>query len=911
MTIKRTLIDSTIEEQIVTGMITSTKFLTEIKPLYTPDSFQSFIAKYVGAWCIDYFEQYEEAPGKCIEDIYNIESEHLGPENKELIGIYLSKISKRYEKSGEINIDYVQDNAFRFFKKRALEIDSVKMQSLLVMDRVEEAEEIMTGYKKITIGTEGFCSPFEPRKIMDVFFDDDRDYLKLNGALGELIGKIERGWTVALTAPFKTGKCLIKGSLITMSDGAIKPIETIIKNKDFTVSKNEHDNFVFNKVLDVVKQGVKWVYQVKTRTGRETEVTIDHPFYSSKGWLPLSQLFVGNHIAVPRRYPILGTKRYPEYRLKILAYLIAEGCFRSNGSYTFTNKCSRIQKDFKNCIKMMGDKITQESEMTVRVICEEEGRGRVGGSNTRKWITSLGLHQKLSKEKTIPDFVFQLNNQMLSVFLSVLFTCDGSVFQVKNNIAVSYSSASKKLVYQVQHLLLRFGIIGAIQKNIFKGFYSWELEFQDTINVNRYLSEIGFLFEKQERAENIIKNLNKKRCAKSNIEAIPFEVIKEIIPYELRWKSNAVGQSFKKKGKISRSRLSQITVCYPDNEKLQNLLTDDILWDEIVEITCIGEKETYDLVIENNHNFISNDIIVHNSWFLLEVAVQAYFKKFKSLIVSLEMSEKYVNDRLLKRLTALGNRESEETCTYPVFDCLYNQDNSCERKERTNRINLKRNGVVPHYDVDMEYRPCTYCREQGLKDYKVETWFESIGKRQYKQPIVKKEIDAIQKMYGDGIQIKTYPRFSASLHDIETHLHKLEQKLEFIPDIILIDYVDILKPLSKKESYMQIDDTWKEAVAMAQKHHCTLFTVGQVNRGGLGKPDVDDRDSSGWIGKLAHVDVQLTLSRPSEDKRAGTARVAVTEHRYKAFDRAKQALILQQLDIGQFALDSEIIWRNL
>ena len=39
----------------------------------------------------------------------------------------------------------------------------------------------------------------------------------------------------------------------------------------------------------------------------------------------------------------------------------------------------------------------------------------------------------------------------------------------------------------------------------------------------------------------------------------------------------------------------------------------DICWDEIVSIEALGERETFDLTIEEDHNFLANDFVVHNS----------------------------------------------------------------------------------------------------------------------------------------------------------------------------------------------------------------------------------------------------------------------------------------------------------
>jgi len=45
---------------------------------------------------------------------------------------------------------------------------------------------------------------------------------------------------------------------------------------------------------------------------------------------------------------------------------------------------------------------------------------------------------------------------------------------------------------------------------------------------------------------------------------------------------------------------------YPD-------IDNDIYWDKVVSIEYVGEQPTYDLTIDGTHNFIANDILVHNS----------------------------------------------------------------------------------------------------------------------------------------------------------------------------------------------------------------------------------------------------------------------------------------------------------
>ena len=37
------------------------------------------------------------------------------------------------------------------------------------------------------------------------------------------------------------------------------------------------------------------------------------------------------------------------------------------------------------------------------------------------------------------------------------------------------------------------------------------------------------------------------------------------------------------------------------------------MWDQIISIEPAGEELTYDLVIPGTHNFVANDLVVHNS----------------------------------------------------------------------------------------------------------------------------------------------------------------------------------------------------------------------------------------------------------------------------------------------------------
>ena len=52
---------------------------------------------------------------------------------------------------------------------------------------------------------------------------------------------------------------------------------------------------------------------------------------------------------------------------------------------------------------------------------------------------------------------------------------------------------------------------------------------------------------------------------------------------------------------------------YVDSDELRTYANGDVYWDKIVSIEYAGEEMTYDLTVPDTHNFVANDIIVHNS----------------------------------------------------------------------------------------------------------------------------------------------------------------------------------------------------------------------------------------------------------------------------------------------------------
>ena len=139
--------------------------------------------------------------------------------------------------------------------------------------------------------------------------------------------------------------------------------------------------------------------------------------------------------------------------------------------------------------------------------------------------------------------------------------------------------------------------------------------------------------------------------------------------------------------------------------------------------------------------------------------------------------------------------------------------------------------------------------------------------------------EMIEKLKGKLI-IKEFSMGKASISSIEAHIQKMTD-LGTRPDLIIIDYVDLLK--SKRKSIDrkdEIDDIYISTKALARDLKLPIWTVSQVNRAGA-KDDVIEGDkAAGSYNKIMIADFAMSLSRKRLDKVNGTGRAHIMKNRY-------------------------------
>lgn len=293
------------------------------------------------------------------------------------------------------------------------------------------------------------------------------------------------------------------------------------------------------------------------------------------------------------------------------------------------------------------------------------------------------------------------------------------------------------------------------------------------------------------------------------------------------------------------------------------------------------------------------------SFWLEECAILSAMKRNPTAYISLEMNDETNAERIFKRITAMGDNGGNYL--YPVADCKKNQTNECHLPQRTCRIRLLDEGdQKPAYaDAPPEYVPCSVCRFDDPDFYVPDHWLTIIDRGRITERAVRSHARGFVLRHGRNLRIKSYPAYSANIAQIKADLDFLELSEGFCPKTIVIDYADILAPENAKiVGRDRIDETWKTLKNLADVRKCLVVTGSQSNRKSIDKNNIDQVDTGEDIRKVAHVDVMFGLNQTPAEKRRRVMRIGIVAHRHKEWHKNSQVLVMQQLQVGQVAVDS-------
>lgn len=131
---------------------------------------------------------------------------------------------------------------------------------------------------------------------------------------------------------------------------------------------------------------------------------------------------------------------------------------------------------------------------------------------------------------------------------------------------------------------------------------------------------------------------------------------------------------------------------------------------------------------------------------------------------------------------------------------------------------------------------------------------------------------------GGNLIIKEFPTGTASVNTVKAHLKVLERE-GIIPDVIFMDYADIMKTATNQEMRFALKAVYEGLRGMAMEMNIPVWTATQAGRAAMGKEAFGLDTISESLGKAQTADVILGIARPDELKTQKKAKLIVMKNR--------------------------------
>lgn len=497
--------------------------------------------------------------------------------------------------------------------------------------------------------------------------------------------------------------CLDENTLVDMADGTRKRIsdvevgdEVVTIYKDYTLGTN--------RISNKWDSGEKECFEIVTRDGHKVTASAEHRFLTFDGWKEVKDIKPGDFIGISVGFNSTNAMRTDV--IKLAAIWMGDGN-KGKATYTVTNFTPeviqvlddiatrnnlRIHHSDKGChslsvkkeIVSTADRYTaviahwfrgkgyskDEALQMAKERCAERMNDKPSLFDPYQALKALGLYDMTTYTLRVPDQIMSLANHQVAIFLNHLFACDGAFYRGQ----IEYCSVSQRLCEDIQILLSRFDINSTVREKMVK--YKNErrpayiLIIDAYADVAKFTKQIGIL-GKQNRMDEYI-NTNSPNEYKTDY--IPSSIKSELEYGDKFYKKHLgfhMSMNDKAKVRVNRQMVIECAKLQENGKSIIDKLDNGCRWREIKSITPIGKKHTYDIEIENTHNFIANGIVSHNSGkssFLNFIAVRMnmlYDWKF-AFFSPESMPIDYHVSTLIELIT--GKKFEEKTLPYMEYE---------------------------------------------------------------------------------------------------------------------------------------------------------------------------------------------------------------------------------------------------
>jgi len=188
----------------------------------------------------------------------------------------------------------------------------------------------------------------------------------------------------------------------------------------------------------------------------------------------------------------------------------------------------------------------------------------------------------------------------------------------------------------------------------------------------------------------------------------------------------------------------------------------------------------------------------------------------------------------------------------------------------------------------MEGRKVLYVSLEMSED-KIAQRFDSvmtlIPQSQLKDPAAQLKVDERLSIFrtnfpNSQLMIKEFPCGTATVNTLRALLVQLRNYEEFVPEVIIIDYLELLRPTRDGQHEYQAQQRIAEELrGLAMEMKVLVWTATQTNRQGRSVKIITDAELGDSYGKIRTCDFAVSLNQNEEEFDNGTMRAYVVKSR--------------------------------
>lgn len=486
-----------------------------------------------------------------------------------------------------------------------------------------------------------------------------------------------------------------------------------------------------------------------------------------------------------------------------------------------------------------------------------------------------------------------------------------------------------------------------IESDAAKALASWCWEYFDK-NGKAPNEDIQNIFDKKVKRKKIDKSLaeeieteilpslskeyeRKKKKKKKNIDVLLKDTWEYFVERQLRIKDETI-EALLDKGEIEQAKEYHNNFVLDEGKVDEGL---DLASDEAATKVRLAVERTKQPIIQFSGalgDFWNDEMVKGNfvsilapekrgkTFLLMEFMMEAVYQKKKiAFIQAGDMTEDQQLTRFAIYLAKKSNKEKFCGKQYiPVLDCIKNQTDTCNRKIRAcqfgvfepERVENLRETVsyaelVEAYQANKFYKNCYNCLNWQKNKWGT-VWLKEIDVGS--DPLTGIEAERhFKRFFTDNnlVKLSTHANGELTIPKLKA-IFESWRRIKYEPDIVLLDYMDLVTATQRMETRHQIDYIWRNFRGMTQKYNFLGISPTQADVKAHEQELLKIGNFSEDKRKLAHVNAMYGMNQGPDgrEKKLGLMRFNKIVLREDGFHETDQVRIIQKLAIGQPVLGS-------